>query len=407
MTDIFQPENQAQLRDLIQWANAEKAPLELVGQGTKRGLGAPIVADNQADLSALSGVMEYDPEELIITLRPGTPLQDVEGLLSDKGQMLTFEPQDWGHVLSGTSAKGTIGGAVMVSSNGPRRFKAGAVRDHLLGFSAVSGRGEEFRAGGKVVKNVTGYDLSKLMTGSYGTLAALTEMTLKILPAPAKTYTLLVYGLEVEPAMRLMRSVSGTAYEASGLAYLPAQEAVQSKVDYVSARAQSVVAIRVEGPDISVRHRIDALRQFVTSALETEELHTHNSLTLWQEIRDVQLLPSTGGSLWRMSVPPTEAPSIISTCKPDHWAADWAGGVLWMQFSHVADDQGDFVRASLRQGGQATLVRGPDSLRAATPVFQPLEPVLAGLNQRVKENYDPNNILNPGRMWPSNIDGLD
>ncbi|TDI59270.1 MAG: FAD-binding protein, partial [Alphaproteobacteria bacterium] len=154
MTDIFQPENQAQLRDLIQWANAEKSPLELVGQGTKRGLGAPIVADNQADLSALSGVMEYDPEELIITLRPGTPLQDVEGLLSDKGQMLTFEPQDWGHVLSGTSAKGTIGGAVMVSSNGPRRFKAGAVRDHLLGFSAVSGRGEEFRAGGKVVKNV-------------------------------------------------------------------------------------------------------------------------------------------------------------------------------------------------------------------------------------------------------------
>jgi glycolate oxidase FAD binding subunit len=402
MTETFQPENQAQLRDLIGWANAGKSSLELVGQGTKRGLGEPVGADNKVNLSAIAGIVAYEPEELVITLHPGTPLSEVEAALSDHDQMLIFEPQDWGYVLDGISAKGTIGGAVMVSSNGPRRFKAGAVRDHLLGFSAVSGRGEEFRAGGKVVKNVTGYDLSKLMTGSYGTLAALTEMTLKVLPAPAKTYTLLVYGLDTEPAMRLLRSVAGSAYEASGLAYLPAKVAMQSIVDYVAGRAQSVVAIRVEGPDISVRHRIEALRQFVTGALETEELHTHNSLILWQEIRDVRMFPTSGGSLWRVSIPPTEAPSIVSACQPDHWMADWAGGVLWMQFGHVPDDQGAFVRSSIRHGGQATLIRGPEQLRAATSAFQPLEPVLAGLNQRVKENYDPNNILNPGRLFASN-----
>jgi glycolate oxidase FAD binding subunit len=407
MTDTFKPQTPEQLRDLVLWAAADKVPLEIVGQGTKRGLGHAVAADHLLDLSALAGVVSYQPEELVLTAGPATPLLEIETLLRDNNQMLAFEPQDWGWVLGGASNPGTIGGTIMVSSNGPRRFKAGAVRDHLLGFYGVSGRGEAFKAGGKVVKNVTGYDLSKMIAGSYGTLAALSEITLKVLPAPAKTYTLLVYGLDTEPALRLLRAVAGTAYEASGLALVPAKVAAESGVDYVSSKHQSVVAIRVEGPGVSVTHRLAALRAFVTSALETEELHSHNSAQFWSEIRDVKMLPAAGGSLWRVSIPPSDAASVISTCKPDHWVADWAGGVLWMHFDHVSLDQGSIIRGSIRRGGQATLVRGPADLRAATPVFQPLEPTLKLLNQRVKENYDPYNILNPGRMLGVDVRGAD
>ena len=187
MTETFKPQTLAQLRDTILWAVADKVPLEVIGSGSKRALGHAVQANHVLDTSGLAGVLTYEPEELVITLRAGTPLADVEALLRDSGQMLPFEPIDWGPVLGGVSNPGTIGGAMMVSSNGPRRLKSGAARDHLLGLSAVSGRGEEFRAGGKVVKNVTGYDLSKLMTGSWGTLAVLDELTLKVLPAPAKS----------------------------------------------------------------------------------------------------------------------------------------------------------------------------------------------------------------------------
>jgi len=398
MTDTYKPQTHDQMRDLVEWAAADKVPLEIVGQGTKRALGHSVAADHLLDLGGLAGVVSYQPEELVLTAGPASPLAEIEALLRDNNQMLAFEPQDWGWVLDGASNPGTLGGAVMVSSNGPRRFKAGAVRDHLLGFNGVSGRGEAFKAGGKVVKNVTGYDLSKMITGSYGTLAALSEVTLKVLPAPAKTYTLLVYGLDTKPALQLMRAVAGTAYEVSGLALVPAKVAAESAVDYVSSKHQSVVAIRVEGPGVSVSHRLQALRAFVTSALETEELHSHNSAQFWSEIRDVTLLPAEGGSVWRVSIPPSDAASVISSCRPDHWVADWAGGVVWMHFDRASADQGDAVRASIRNGGQATLVRGPADLRAATPAFQPLEPGLQLLNQRVKENYDPYNILNPGRL---------
>ena len=398
MTEVHHPYSEEKLRDVLLWAAADHVPLEIIGHGTKRGLGEPVIAEQQLDLSGLAGVVSYQPEELTLTAGPGTPMAEIDALLEGSHQMLAFEPQDWGWVLGGSSSTGSLGGAVMVSSNGPRRFKAGAVRDHLLGFRGVSGRGEVFKAGGKVVKNVTGYDLSKMITGSYGTLAALTEVTFKVLPAPAKIYTLLVYGLDAAPALQLMRQAAGTAHEVSGLAYLPANVASQSGVDYISKPQQSVTAIRVEGPAISVHHRMEALRAFVASGLETEELHSHNSKRLWAEIRDVRLLPPTGGAVWRVSVPSTSAASIVSLCKPDYWVADWAGGLIWMHFDTARVDQGALIRGALIEGGQALLVRAPDDVRAATALFQPLAPTLAGLNQRVKENYDPHNILNPGRM---------
>ena len=399
MTEILQPQTPDQLLEVIAWANAESATLNVRGSGTKLGLGEAVAASHVLDMSAFSGIVNYEPEELVLTLGPGTPMAELEALLAENRQMLAFEPQDWGWALNAESASGTIGGAMMVSSNGPRRFKAGAARDHLLGLKAVSGRGEAFAAGGRVVKNVTGYDLSKLMTGSYGTLAVATEMTLKVLPAPEKTYTLLVYGLDVEPATALMRELANTPYDVSGLAYMAAHTASLSSVSYIRDRQMSVLAARIEGPQISVHHRLQALKELVTGVQETDELHTHNSVAFWQEVRDVKHLPHRAAdALWRVSVPPSEAASVIAQSQADHWLADWAGGLVWLHYEHADVEQAQMLRSTVANGGQALLVRALDELKSSVPAFQPLPDGLATLNRRVKENYDPNGVLNPGRM---------
>ena len=163
------------------------------GQGSKLALGKPMTCDQVLDLSGLSGVVDYAPEELVVTLRAGTPMREVEALLAQRNQMLAFEPPDLGPLLGREAGQGTLVGAVMGNLAGPRRLSAGAARDHLLGFSGVNGRGEAFKSGGKVMKNVTGYDLSKLLAGSWGTLAVLDEVSVKVLPAPDQTRTLMLH----------------------------------------------------------------------------------------------------------------------------------------------------------------------------------------------------------------------
>ena len=397
MPDILKPETDDQLRDAVLWAAAEETPLELIGHGTKRSLGAGGSTNHVLDLSALAGVVDYQPEELVLTARACTSMLEIDSLLAARGQMLAFEPQDWGHLLSGRSNPGTLGGAVMSSSNGPRRIKAGAVRDHLLGFAGVSGRGEAFKAGGKVVKNVTGYDLSKLVTGSWGTLAAVSELTLKVLPAPEKTYTLLLYGEDARRGLLSLRDAARTAYEVSGLAYVPADAAALSAVRYVREPGEAVTALRLEGPEISVKHRFGELKAMLGEEVETEELHTHNSRKFWTEIRDVRLLP-VGGAVWRVSLPSTEAPAFLDAIQPAHWVANWAGGLLWLHEESTTPDRAQAIRNALTAGGQAMLVRAEDAAQDGLPAFQPLEPGLAALNRRVKENFDPHGILNPGRM---------
>src|SRR5690349_2951672 len=194
--------------------------LEVVGTGTRRGLGRPVEAPHVLDVSALRGVLEYEPEELVLTALPGTPLEEIEALLAERKQCLAFEPP---YLARG----GTLGGAVSTGLSGPRRPKAGAVRDHVLGVTAVSGRGELFKAGGKVVKNVTGYDLPKLIAGSYGTLAVITELTIKVLPAQEDTRTLIVEGQALADAVRTMKRVLRSEADVSGACYLPAGVAVE------------------------------------------------------------------------------------------------------------------------------------------------------------------------------------
>ncbi len=402
MSDRFKPADHDEVEKLIAWAVAEETPLELVGNGSKRDFGRPAQSAHTLDLSALRGIKMYEPEELVLTAGPATPLEEIEALLAEKHQALAFEPPEYS-ALYGASSGSTLGGLVATNLAGPRRLKAGAVRDHVLGLSAVSGRGETFKTGGRVVKNVTGYDLCKLMTGSCGTLAALTELTVKVLPAPESARTVLLFGLDDTSATRAMSVALGSSHDVSGAAHLPAAAAARSGVSYVSGAGKSVTLLRLEGVRPSVVARCDALRDALSQFGAVEELHTSNSLAVWAEIRDGTLLP-TASHLWRISVAPTEGVPLAQALHAQLGAEihlDWGGGLLWASIPADAatpDAGAAAVRAAV-SSGHATLFRAPETIRAAVDVFQPQAVPVAALSERVKQAFDPKGILNPGRMY--------
>ena len=407
MSSVLRPESAAQVAELVAWAAAEEAPLEVVGRGSKRGLGRSVQAAHDLELSALSGITLYEPDELVLAARAGTPLIEIEEALAEHDQHLAFEPPDLGPLLGNDADDGSIGGVLACNLSGPRRLKSGAARDHFLGVEAVSGRGEAFKSGGRVVKNVTGYDLCKLLAGSYGTLAVMTDVTLKVLPRPEKTRTVMVFGQDEGQAVRVMTRALNSPHEVSGAAYLPAALAAGSAVSYVAdagASGQSVTALRLEGPGPSVTFRCDALRRELTAFGAHEELHGRNSLTFWREIRDVDpFLRHPDGPVWRLSVPPNSAPDVIARLAQDEaplYYLDWGGGLIWLARPH-GDGQADMsLRTALADcGGHATLVRASEEVQAAMPVFQPLDPANAALTERVKDSFDPRRILNPGRMY--------
>ena len=408
MSGLLKPADAEQAREAIAWAVAEETPVEIRGRGSKASLGRPQQTDYQIDLSGLSGISLYEPDELVMSAGPGTPLAEIEATLAEHNQELAFEPADYGPLLGVAAETGSIGGVFACNLAGPRRIKAGAARDHFLGVHGVSGRGEAFKSGGRVVKNVTGYDLCKLMTGSYGTLAAMTDLTFKVLPLPEKTRTVLALGLQDEAAVALMCEAAGSPHEVSGLAHLPGPVAARSGVSYVAGAGTSVTAIRVEGPGPSVEYRCDALKQMASGKGAVEELHSHNSAALWREIRDVTAFAAdAAGSerpLWRLSVTPTngaEAAKKILDQAEGEAVFDWAGGLIWLSLVAADDAHADLVRGAVAAaGGHATLVRAADAVRAAVSVFQPQPAELAALSARVKDSFDPRRILNPGRMYP-------
>ncbi|HEX2885091.1 2-hydroxy-acid oxidase, partial [Vineibacter terrae] len=319
-----------------------------------------------------------------------------------------FEPPDLGAILGGAPGAGSLAGALMCNLAGPRRICAGAARDHFIGFQGVNGRAEAFKSGGKMVKNVTGYDLSKLMAGSLGTLAVLDEITVKVVPAPEKVHTLMLVGLDDGAAIAALCDAMGSPHEVSGAAHLPAALAARSSVDLVSRQAGAVTAIRVEGVAPSVAARMTALRaQLAAAAPAVEALHTMRSRAFWEEVRDVRLLaPGSAGvqpaHLWKISCPPTEGARVVGAIRaqrPDAQAQyDWSGGLVWLALAG-GDAAPDAVRGALVScGGHATLVRAPEALRATVPVFHPQPAALAALSRRVKESFDPKGLFNAGRL---------
>lgn len=398
--NLLRPADEAELAALVADAAAANRPIELVGRGTKRGLGRPAEAAALLDLSRLSGIIDYAPEELVLTARPGTPLAEIEAALGAARQMLAFEPPDLGPLYGAAMGAGTLGGALACNLSGPRRLKAGAARDHFLGFRAVNGRGEAFKAGGKVVKNVTGYDLCKLVAGSYGTLVALTELSIKVLPAPETTATLCLPGLTVEAALAALGDALSSPHEVSGAAYVPSGLAMEA----APVGAASCAAIRVEGVAPSVKARVAALRGRLGRRGEVIVLEGEMARRFWAALRDVQPFASGGAPLWRVSVPPAsgvEAHGRLTRAIPEaRLYHDWGGGLVWLEVAAVPDARAEAVRGALGGlGGHATLIRAPIETRARVAVFEPQEPAIDGLTRRLKASFDPVAIFNRGRMY--------
>jgi glycolate oxidase FAD binding subunit len=406
MPDALKPENEKQVEDAVKWALAEGKTFEVVGRGSKRAYGRPSQSDLTLDLSALSGVTLYEPEELVLSARAGTPIAEIEALLDAKGQQLAFEPMDCGPLLTDPTdsnpAGGSIGGAIAAGLAGPRRIKAGSARDHFLGVSAVSGRGEIFKSGGRVVKNVTGYDLCKLMAGSFGTLAAMTEVTVKVLPKPETEDTLVLPDLDDARAIQAMSAAMASSADVSGAAYLPGH--IAHRFSELGA-SQASALFRLEGFTPSVKHRKQSLATLLRPFGATSELGETRSRALWRSVRDARPFAANGPSgprpVWRVSVAPSRGAEIATLINPSaQMFYDWAGGLIWIAPLPSGDaGAADVRKAVAAVGGHATLVRAPAAVRAAVDVFEPQPGPVAALTKRVKDSFDPKGMLNPGRMW--------
>ncbi|MCR4378462.1 MAG: glycolate oxidase subunit GlcE [Rhodospirillales bacterium] len=396
MAETFKPETVNHIVEATQWAAANGMALDICGHGTKRGLGKPVQADAVLDLSGLSGITLYEPEELVMSARAGTPMAEIEAALQEANQMLAFEP--WSPQFLYGQTGGTIGGVLACNGSGPRRMQVGAARDHMLGFNAVGGGGEVFKSGGRVVKNVTGFDLTKLMAGAMGTLGVLTDVSFKVLPRPEKARTVLLFGA-VDVSQALIKAQC-SEHELSACAHLPQVLAMRSSVDFVKNAGASVTAVRIEGPAPSLAVRCAALRELLAPlGAGVDELHTVNTETLWAEIRDVQYFDATK-QIWRISVAPSEGPAIavgLADRLGGEYVLDWAGGLIWLAVDPADDAHVNSVRGALASG-HATLMRATQAVRRHVPVFQPQTDALTALTARVRENYDPAGIFNPGRM---------
>lgn len=401
MTDTLKPRDAKEAQDAVRWALEHDKALEVAGQGSKRAIGRPSQTDLTLDLAGLTGVTLYEPAELVLSARAGTRLAEIEALLDESNQELAFEPIDYGPLLGGEAGQGTIGGAIAANLSGPRRIKAGAARDHFLGFSAVTGRGDTVKSGGRVVKNVTGYDLSKLMAGSWGTLAAMTDVTVKVLPKAETEASVLIEGLDDAKACAAMAAALGSPYDVSGAAHLP--DHVASWFDGLPKPTAATV-LRLEGFAASVKPRKERLAALMQPFGPMLLLDETESRALWRSIRGVKPFAGPDAQdrpLWRVSLPPAQGYRLGEKITPAaQMFYDWGGGLVWVAMPFANEpDAGSIRSATAAIGGHATLIRAPAAVRAAVEVFQPEPPALAALTRRVKESFDPKRLFNPGRLW--------
>lgn len=400
MQDAIKPRDANDVAEAVASAVAGEKRLELVGRGSKRELGRATQTDATLDLSALSGITLYEPEELVLSARAATPISEIEKALEESKQELAFEPMDYGLLLNKAPGEGTIGGAIAAGLSGPRRIKAGAARDFMLGVSAVSGRGEIFKAGGRVVKNVTGYDLPRLLAGSWGTLAVMTDVTLKVLPRAEDCATVLLYGASDSRANEAMSAAMGSSCEVSAAAHLPQWPA--DNVAELDAPGKSVTALRLEGVLQSVAYRKSKLEELLKPFGALGSLDAAKSRAFWKSVRDVApFADRTERAVWKISTTPSLAPGIaagINGATGAHYYYDWAGGLLWLEMPGDKPQE-NAVRTALAGRGHATLIRASAAARASAEVFEPLDPVRAAISQRLKNSFDPKGVLNPGRIY--------
>lgn len=403
MQSFLKPATEWELQRTLFDASGANTPVEIIGNGTKRAIGRATNAATLMTTQSLTGVRLYEPTELVMSARAGTPLARIEADLASRGQMLAFEPIDLAPVIGGERAAATIGSVFATNISGARRIQAGAARDHILGVTAVSGNGQAFRSGGRVMKNVTGLDLARAVCGSWGTLAVLTEVTFKVLPMPQETATLILLNLDDAIAIEALATAVGTPYEITGAVHI--QPSLVARLWHEGLRNQrrAVTAVRIENFSSSIAYRVERLKDELKAFGEIHALDHDTSLAFWDELRQLSLLQGSAAPLWRISTPPKSGPKAVADitrymdCSAYY---DWSGGLIWAEVLTTADaGSADIRRVIASAGGHATLIRAEPAVRAAVDVFQPLEPALAEISRNLKSVFDPAGILNPGRMY--------
>jgi glycolate oxidase FAD binding subunit len=394
---IVAPHSEAEAAGIIGDAAQKGLGIEITGGGTKRGIGKPIKADIVLSSSAMSGIVAYTPSEMVISAKAGTPLEDIKAALSENNQELAFDPLDYCGLLASTGTP-TIGAVAAANLSGPRRFLVGAARDALLGVRFVNGEGEIIKNGGRVMKNVTGLDLVKLMAGSWGTLGLLTEVTFKVLPVAPTETTLVLLGLDDAAGIAALAVAMATHCEVTGAAHVP--EFVNGSLLQGQLKSEGATLLRIQGTAQSVPARLAFLQERFKNAA-TLVLNAETSRQLWKQIRDVQPFQNDNRPVWRVSMAPSKGHEMVDVLRRHAGLAafyDWQGGLIWLRME--ADAEADLVRKTIAAlgGGHATLIRATEATRANVAAFQPQSSAVAALTARVKAAFDPAGIFNSGRM---------
>ena len=408
-SSVEYPQNEIEVSNFIKKFYKSNVPIELIGSGSKRKIGKPLQCSKTLSLTKLNGIIEYLPEELYIKVKACTSIQQIEEELKKNKQQLAFEPIDFGYLFNGKSNCGTAAGQVACNISGSRRFKVGSVRDHVLGFRGVNGKGEIIKSGGNVVKNVTGYDLSKLVCGSYGTLIALTEITFKVLPAPEASKTLIIHDKKIEPATFLLEQAISSSNDISGAAFFPIEPKVPGCVMNIEKTFKlndlkyggSLTTIRIEGSKKSINLRIQNLiDELKIVNFDISILDTYQSEIFWNKVKSLEFFSSSKNNILRIVIPPSECVQLVyQLSNKFKYYLDWGGALMWMEAFELSEEMFESIRKKVvKHGGYVTMIKNSDYLPYVEDVFT-INRGRFDISQNIKKSFDPKRILNPGKMY--------
>jgi len=406
---IEYPQNEHEVATLIRKFYKSNIPIELIGSGSKRKIGKTLQCAKTLNLSKLNGIIEYLPEELYIKVKAGTSIKAIEQELKKNNQQLVFEPIDFGYFLNGESDYGTAAGQVACNISGSRRFKVGSIRDHVLGFRGVNGRGEIIKSGGVVVKNVTGYDLSKLICGSYGTLVALTEITFKVLPLPEESKTLVINNQKIEKAVHFLDKSISSSNDISGAVFFPDKPMISGSSMNIEntfklndlKQEGSITAIRIEGSKNSIDHRIENLiNELQITNLNIAILEVHQSEVFWNKVKALEFFSNSKNSIIRIVIPPSECVNLIyQFSNKFKYYLDWGGALMWLEVFELSEEMFESIRRKVvKRGGYVTMIKNSNYLPYVEDVFT-ISSERFNISQNIKKSFDPKRILNPGKMY--------
>jgi len=406
---IEYPQNEREVETLIRKFYKSNIPIELIGSGSKRKIGKTLQCAKTLNLSKLNGIIEYLPEELYIKVKAGTSIKAIEQELKKNNQQLAFEPIDFGYFLNGKSDYGTAAGQVACNISGSRRFKVGSIRDHVLGFRGVNGRGEIIKSGGVVVKNVTGYDLSKLICGSYGTLVALTEITFKVLPLPEESKTLVINNQKIEKAVHFLDKSISSSNDISGAVFFPDKPMISGSSMNIEntfklndlKQEGSITAIRIEGSKNSIDHRIENLiNELQITNLNIAILEVHQSEVFWNKVKALEFFSNSKNNIIRIVIPPSECVNLIYQFSSKFkYYLDWGGALMWLEVFELSEEMFESIRRKVvKRGGYVTMIKNSNYLPYVEDVFT-ISSERFNISQNIKKSFDPKRILNPGKMY--------